>query len=120
MHENNSYKYKSHRLTTASPSVQIIHPFSSVELSHVATLINLPLATVERKLSQMILDHRFSGILDQGRGHLVIFDHSEEDTSFSRGAEVIANMGTVRLCSAGNFFLLFWLVSVSLPPLFLQ
>lgn len=47
------------------------------------------------KLSQMILDHKFSGILDQGKGHLIIFDSTEEDTSFSRGVEIISNMGLV-------------------------
>lgn len=75
--------------------LKIIQPYSTVEIAHVAKLINLKIEIVEKKLSQMILDHRFSGILDQGRGHLVIFDHSEEDTSFSKGAEVIANMGQV-------------------------
>jgi 26S proteasome regulatory subunit N6 len=43
----------------------------------------------------MILDHRFSGILDQGRGHLVIFDHSTDDVSFSKGLEVVENMNKV-------------------------
>ena len=75
--------------------LKIIQPFSAVEIAHVAKLINLKVELVEKKLSQMILDHRFSGILDQGRGHLVIFDHSEEDTSFTKGAEIIANMGQV-------------------------
>lgn len=75
--------------------LKIIHPFSSVEIAHVARRINLKIEVVEKKLSQMILDHRFSGILDQGRGHLVIFDHSTEDVSFSKGLEVVENMNKV-------------------------
>eukprot|EP00981_Chlorochromonas_danica_P001969 scaffold409_cov167-Ochromonas_danica.AAC.1 len=75
--------------------LKIIHPFSVIELSHIAKLIKLTEEQVVRKLSQMILDHKFHGILDQGRGHLIIYDASQDDASFTRGAEVIANLGEV-------------------------
>ena len=75
--------------------LKIIFPFSSVEISHVAKLINLPLAQVEKKLSQMILDKKFSGILDQGKGFLEIFDGANEDAAFTSSAEIVANMGQV-------------------------
>ena len=75
--------------------LKIIFPYSCVEIAHVAHRINLPLPTVERKLSQMILDRRFSGILDQGKGHLIVYEGTEEDLSFSKGTEIIANMGLV-------------------------
>ena len=42
----------------------------------------------------MILDRRFNGILDQGRGHLIVYASVNEDANFSRGLEIIANMGT--------------------------
>lgn len=60
-----------------------------------AKLINLPEAQVVHKLSQMVLDHRFSGILDQGRGHLIVYESSEEDSNFTKGVEVIGNMENV-------------------------
>lgn len=75
--------------------LKIIFPFSSVEISHVSKLINLPVDVVEKKLSQMILDHRFSGILDQGKGHLIIYDTAPADNSFSTGVEIIQNIGLV-------------------------
>ena len=75
--------------------LKIIYPYSCVEIDHVSKLINLPMTVVVRKLSQMILDRRFSGILDQGKGHLVIYESTDEDLSFSKGTEIIANMGLV-------------------------
>jgi 26S proteasome regulatory subunit N6 len=42
--------------------LKIIHPYSCVEIIHIAKMIALPVPVVEKKLSQMILDHRFSGM----------------------------------------------------------
>ncbi len=75
--------------------MKLIHPFSCVEVAHVAHLINLPHDVVEKKLSQMILDHKLTGILDQGKGHLIVYDSSEKDSSFEKGAEVVSNLGQV-------------------------
>ena len=52
---------------------RIIEPYSKVQVDYVAGKIGLPKPEVEKKLSQMILDKKFLGILDQETGVLVIF-----------------------------------------------
>ena len=74
---------------------RIIEPFSCVEISHIAELIRLPGPLVETKLSQMILDQKFSGILDQGAGCLIIFDECKEDKTYAAAIQTIQNMGHV-------------------------
>lgn len=69
--------------------------YSAVEISHVAKRINLPEHEVVHKLSQMILDRKFHGILDQGKGHLVVYETAAEDKNFSKSVEIIGNMENV-------------------------
>jgi 26S proteasome regulatory subunit N6 len=75
--------------------IRIIEPYSCVELHHIAQLIEMPVPVVEKKLSQMILDGKFQGILDQGKGQLVVYEESEKDLAMEKGLQVIANMDTV-------------------------
>ena len=75
--------------------IRIIEPYSCVELSHIATLMELPLPLVEKKLSQMILDGKFQGILDQGKGQLIVYEESEKDRAMEKGLQVLENMDEV-------------------------
>lgn len=75
--------------------IRLIEPYSCVEISHIAGLIEMPVTVVEKKLSQMILDGRLNGILDQGKGQLIVYEDSEKDLAMEKGLEVIANMDNV-------------------------
>jgi 26S proteasome regulatory subunit N6 len=50
---------------------------------------------VEKKLSQMILDKKFYGILSQGEGVLILFDQVTVDKTYETALEVIASMSLV-------------------------
>lgn len=75
--------------------IRIIEPYSCVEISHISGLMEMPLSTVEKKLSQMILDGKFHGILDQGKGQLIVYEESHKDEAMEKGLNVIANMDNV-------------------------
>lgn len=75
--------------------IRLIEPYSCVEISHIAGLIEMSVSVVEKKLSQMILDGRLNGILDQGKGQLIVYEDNEKDLAMEKGLEVIANMDNV-------------------------
>jgi len=75
--------------------IRIMEPYSCVELTHIAALMDLPLEQVERKLSQMILDGKFQGILDQGKGQLIIYEEGEKDKAMEKGLQVLEHMDEV-------------------------
>jgi 26S proteasome regulatory subunit N6 len=75
--------------------MRLIEPFSTVELAHIAKLIELDAAVVERKISQMILDNKLRGILDQGNGFLIVHEQQEDSDTMEKGVELIGAIGTV-------------------------
>jgi 26S proteasome regulatory subunit N6 len=74
---------------------RIIEPYSRVQVSFIASTIKLPIQQVEKKLSQMILDKKFSGILDQGDGVLIVFEETPVDKTYDTALETITHMGKV-------------------------
>ena len=74
---------------------RIIEPYSKVQVKYVAEKIELPESAVEKKLSQMILDKKFQGILDQETGVLIVFDETERDTTYDDVLDTIAAMSSI-------------------------
>jgi len=74
---------------------RIIEPYNRVQVDHVAEKINLPEAEVEKKLSQMILDKKIQGILDQETRVLIIFEAKPRDTCYDDVLETIGAMSKV-------------------------
>ena len=63
--------------------LRIVEPYSVVEVEYVAEQVKQGRQAVEQKLSQMILDKVFHGVLDQQRGILLVFDEPEADVRIS-------------------------------------
>lgn len=72
-----------------------VEPYSRVEIDHVAKSINLPKIQVEKKLSQMILDKKINGILDQDKGVLVIFDDIPVEKMYDTALDTIHALSDV-------------------------
>jgi len=75
--------------------LKLVESYSRVQISRIAELIELPAETVERKLSQMILDETLSGVLSQGDGVLIIYEKDKRDETFAAALDFIEEMGTV-------------------------
>ncbi|NXG55753.1 PSD11 ATPase, partial [Hemiprocne comata] len=75
--------------------IRVIEPFSRVQVNKRLIFLLHFQAEVERKLSQMILDKKFHGILDQGEGVLIIFDEPPVDKTYEAALETIQNMSKV-------------------------
>ncbi|OZC11560.1 26S proteasome non-ATPase regulatory subunit 11 family protein [Onchocerca flexuosa] len=81
---------------------RIIEPYSYVQLEHIASKIGLTRDKVEKKLSQMILDRKFSGnysnifrSLHQGEGMLIVYDLAPVDKTYEAAVKAIHAMSEV-------------------------
>merc|ERR1711970_1441220 len=73
----------------------IIEPYNRVQVSYISETINLPQSLVEKKLSQMILDSKLTGILDQGTGVLEVWTATSPDKTYTHALDTIKAMEKV-------------------------
>ncbi|OLQ13564.1 26S proteasome non-ATPase regulatory subunit 11 [Symbiodinium microadriaticum] len=66
-----------------------------LRISHVAELIELPLARTQAKLSEMILDQKLNGTLDQGVGVLIVYDEEQVSSTYENSLKTIKNTAEV-------------------------
>ena len=74
---------------------KIIEPYSVVEISYITKLIGIDNNEILNKLSQMILDKKINGILDQGRGSLIIYEDSLTNEYLEKSLKVYKNLDKV-------------------------
>ncbi|KAK0501384.1 PCI-domain-containing protein [Armillaria luteobubalina] len=75
--------------------LRIVEPYSVIELEYVADTVGQGRQAVEAKLSQMILDKVFHGVLDQGRGCLLVFDEPQPDNMYVAAIDTLEQVGNV-------------------------
>jgi len=75
--------------------LRILEPFSRVEITHVAELMELPLLRIQTKLREMILDGKLNGTLDQGIGVLIVFTQETIRSSYDNALTTIKNTSEV-------------------------
>ena len=75
--------------------IKIIKPYSVVEIDFVAKSIGLNYQDVLNKLRQMILDKKINGILDQGKGSLIIYDVDMSNPYLDKSIETFKNLEKV-------------------------
>ncbi|KAI0374607.1 PCI-domain-containing protein [Pilatotrama ljubarskyi] len=75
--------------------LRIVEPYSVVEIEYVAQQVGQGRQAVELKLSQMILDKVLHGVLDQGRGCLLIFEEPQADRAYGAAIDTLEQVGKV-------------------------
>eukprot|EP00823_Brevimastigomonas_motovehiculus_P007308 TRINITY_DN632_c0_g1_i2.p1 TRINITY_DN632_c0_g1~~TRINITY_DN632_c0_g1_i2.p1 ORF type:complete len:299 (+),score=81.12 TRINITY_DN632_c0_g1_i2:554-1450(+) len=75
--------------------LRLIEVFSRVQIEHIAELIQLPVKQVENKLSEMILDKKLNGILDQGAGDLIVFETTVVDKTSVAALSTVKELSSV-------------------------
>jgi 26S proteasome regulatory subunit N6 len=63
--------------------LKVVSPYNRVQIDYISSLLQLTPMVVEQKLSQLILDRKLRGIVDQQHRCLIVFDEETAETSKS-------------------------------------
>jgi 26S proteasome regulatory subunit N6 len=74
---------------------KIIEPYSMVEIDYITKTVGIDSNEILNKLSQMILDKKINGILDQGRGSLIIYEDSLTNEYLEKSLKVYKSLDSV-------------------------
>ncbi|EGR32426.1 pci domain protein, partial [Ichthyophthirius multifiliis] len=66
---------------------RVIEPYTRVQISHISEQIKLNQELIQSKLSELILDKKIDGTLDQGSGCLILFDDIKCDDLYKNALE---------------------------------
>lgn len=72
--------------------LRIIEPYRRVDLARIATTLDLPIPQIESKCSQLILDGKLDGIIDQGTGCLIVHDALALNELYVDSNQLIKNL----------------------------
>ena len=75
--------------------IKIIKPYSVVEIDFVTKSIGLNYDAVLYTLRKMILDKKINGILDQGKGSLILYEESTQNPYLEKTLETFKSLEKV-------------------------
>ena len=71
---------------------KIIESYTRVDLSYICKKLSLGQDVIERKLSEMILDKKITGTLDQSKGCLIVYHEPSKDKLYLHSSELIESL----------------------------
>lgn len=71
---------------------KIIESYTQVDLAYISKKLSLSQDTIERKLSEMILDKKITGTLDQSAGCLIVYHEPAKDKLYEHSSQLIENL----------------------------
>jgi 26S proteasome regulatory subunit N6 len=75
--------------------LKLTKPYTKVQLSYLSLKVGVNVNRVEKKISEMILDEKLKGTLDQGIGNLILFRDDELDPMYKNSLQILENMESV-------------------------